>query len=201
MKSNKNNTFFLTFCILGLLFETGCKDAVSIFKRGSNASLMDMIGPTDILSRYDTSNIVGIIQLQKSQYSITTQVTPVSERTNYDGTQSGGFSNFIDSNGNPLDIVGCVFNAQLLHLAAGLYNFNGTNLPIYTDGVTPNYVFAKGYDSSFGTTVDSLTFGAPAVITNIVRGQNISRDSTITVTWTGISSDFVGLNIECWDSS
>jgi hypothetical protein len=153
-----------------------------------------------ILSQYNTSDLVGIIVPKKALYSIISEVTPAILRTNYDGTQSWGNANFIDNSGSPLDIALCFFNKQFLHQAAGLYTYNGTNLTINTDG-TPNVVNVLGFDSTFGFGFDSLTFGAAPLITNIVRGQNISRDSSITVNWTGTSSDFVNINVFVWDTT
>ncbi len=58
------------------------------------------------------------------------------------------------------------------------------------------------FNSTNGRAIDSLTFGGgmPS-ITNIVRGQNISRDSAITVNWTGTSDDYVSVSVFCWDST
>ncbi len=192
--------------LAAVFMQMGCKASVSPILRHSGPSLMDELAPSDIISRYDTSNLVGIIAPRSEHYSIITQTWPASTRTTYDGTQNWGNATFIDSTGSFCNVLMCLFNKAFHNIPSsqvpsGSYAYSGNDLPIYTDGSTPNIVMVQGLDSSYGFAYDSLTFGAMPLITNIVRGQNVSRDSNITVNWSGTSNDFVSLMIYCWDST
>jgi len=57
------------------------------------------------------------------------------------------------------------------------------------------------FDTANGRAFDSLTYSVVPTITNITFNQNLSRDSNITVNWTGTSSDFVQLSVITWDST
>jgi hypothetical protein len=204
MKNSTNSTsaYLLALCSVVLLLEAGC----NILDPQSSVTFNPMEGlPTSITSRYDLSNIVGVITPSEEACQIITQVFPASDRTNWTGTQNLCQANFADANGNPLNIGTVIFNTQLdLNTAApttGDYFID--TLPIYTDGVTENHVQILPYsgNSSYGSASDSLLYSVVPTITNITFNQNLSRDSTITVNWTGTSSDYVSVSIYTWDST
>src|SRR5665213_876686 len=202
--TNSTSAYLLAICSMLLLIEAGCKTSTApTMNRGTHLPLLSELAPSDILSRYDTSNLEGIIVARKELYSIVSQ----SSHTNWDGTWSWGQAQFADiSTGDPMDVGAVGFNVPFANTPvssgpSGDYSFNANNLPIYTDGSTNNIVMVLRLDSTQGSAIDSLTFGVMPIITNITRGQNISRDSNITVNWTGTSSDFVCIMIDVWDST
>lgn len=206
--TNSTSTYLIALCSLVLLIEAGCKATVAPTMRGSSIGLasLDAIAPSSILSRYDTSNLFGLIVPREETFSIISHSFPASGRSNWSGTQSTGEANFIDNNGSPLNIGAVVFNKGFLNTSSpsdpsGDYVYSGNDLPIYTDGTTENLVVIEPFVSTNGSAFDSLTFGGPPTITNIVRGQNISRDSNITVNWTGTDDNFVSVFINVWDTT
>jgi hypothetical protein len=208
MKNHTNSisVYLFALCAFALLLEAGCKTSVAPIMGGSNRiSLTAQIAPNSILSRYDTSNLVGLIEPRNEIYHIITHVS--SGQSNWSGTQSGGEAQFVDSNGNAFDIGAVVFNRQFPNIPSpsgsptGSYAYIGDSLPIYTDGSTKNYVMVHAFNGANGSAFDSLTFGVVPSITNITFNQNLSRDSTITINWTGTSGDFVLASIYTWDST
>ena len=208
MRNHKNSTsaYLLALGALVLLLEAGCKTSVAPTTGASkNLSLIAGLAPSSILSRYDTSNLVGLIEPRVEAYQIVTHVS--SGQSNWTGTKRWGQAQFIDTNGNALDIGTIIFNQQFPNISSssgnptGSYGFVGDSLPVYTDGTTENLVMVLPFNSANGSAIDSLTYSVVPNITNISFNQNLSRDSTITVNWTGTSSDFVLLSINTWDST
>jgi len=209
MKNITNSTlaYLLALCAVMLLLEAGCTTTIAPTKGGGTGlSLLEGLAPGDILSRYDTSNLVGIIDARTEAYHVVTHVFPASGRSNWTGTNSWGQAQFMDATGNSLDIGAVDFNRQFPNIQtstgpSGSYAYAGNDLPIYTDGTTENYVMVMPFDTANGRAFDSLTYSVVPTITNITFNQNLSRDSNITVNWTGTSSDFVQLSVITWDST
>lgn len=198
--TKSTSAYFLALSSVVLLFESGC----NILDPQSGNSWNPMLGvPASISSRYDLSNIAGVIAPSEAAYQVITEVFPANLRTNWSGTQNTCQANFADANGNPLNIGTVIFNTQLgLNTSAdpsGDYYID--TLPIYTDGVTENHVQIIPSNSSYGSAIDSLLYSVVPTITNIAFNQNLSRDSSIAVTWTGTSSDYVSVSVLCWDST
>jgi len=191
---------------LNLLVINGCKQSVStnpgsgvrpffMYSGGSGVDISTIIGT------YDTSNLVGLIHLYKINKTTLEHLTG-SSLTNYDGTDAYGDAFSCDSTGAPGDIQDFTVNAgSFSHIDLGTYSYAGHDLDIYTNGSTWNKLRVVGWAGTFyGHGLDSVKFGAAPAITNISRGQNISRDSTITVSWSGTSTGFVQLGIRVRDA-
>ncbi len=205
--ANSNSRYFAALCALVLLLEAGCTASIAPSTKGTSVSLMAGLAPSSILSRYDMSNIVGLIEPREEAEQMITHIFPATGRANWSGTQRWGQAQFVDTNGYSFDVGAVVFNQQFPNIPlasgpVGSYAYVGDSLPIYTNGVTQNHVLVIPWDSTSGFYVnDSLTYNVVPNITNITFNQNLSRDSTITVNWTGTSSDFVLVSINTWDST
>lgn len=202
MKSKSLTSSLLVLCVaIASVFALGCSSSVG--PTTATVSILKGLAPGDILARYDTSNLIGLVTPRKERYSIVTHVFPVNGQMDWDGVQSWGQANFWDQDCNPLNIGSVLFNREWTNNTAanpsGNYYDTGDDMPFYTDGLTRNRVAILG--ATNGSAVDSLTFGDMPHITNIVRGQNISRNSSLTVNWTGKSSDFVQLSVYVWDTT
>ena len=148
----------------------------------------------DILGAYDTSNLVGVVQLYR-EADLTLEPNASGTLINYTATLGWGNAFTADSLGNPADIEDVTVNAgEFNHVATGSYGYPAQDLDIYTDGSTLNKVRFVGY-SPFGSDKDSMTFGSPITLTNVARGQNISRDSIIHLTWSGNGTGYVQVGI------
>src|ERR1017187_10418456 len=133
----RSNLFYVRIIwilgIIAILFESGCQEIDSIFDLQMKPSVIDELGPVSFLSRYDTANIVGLIQIQKELYSIISEETPANLRTNFDGTQGQANANFIDNSGALVNIAAVSINKNpLLAFALGSYVNRGDSLPICT---------------------------------------------------------------------
>jgi hypothetical protein len=193
------------FVLLSLIITLALGCSASNEPQTGTATGLKGLAPDDILARYDTSNLIGLVVPRKENYSIVTHVIPATEQKNWDGIQSWGQANFWDADCNPLNIGEVVFNREWPNNTAantsGNYYDTGDDMPFYTDGVTQNRISILASDGKNGSAVDSLSFGSMPHITNLVRGQNISRNSSLTVNWLGSSSDFVRLSLFVWDTT
>jgi hypothetical protein len=154
---------------------------------------------SDIIAAYDTSNLVGVVQLYHESQS-TLEPNSSGTLVNYTATLGWGNAFMANASGNPRDIVDVTVNAgQFNHAGLGSYGYPNQDLAVYTGGGTYNKVRVVG-DSIFGSKRDSLTFGSPVALTNITRGQNISRDSVVHLTWSGNGSGYVQVGILARDT-
>src|SRR5579872_49325 len=96
--TNSTSAYLLALCALALLLEAGCTASVAPSTKGTGLPLLNELAPADILSRYDLSNLVGLIDARKEAYQIVTHVFPASGRSNWTGTNSWGQAQFMDTN-------------------------------------------------------------------------------------------------------
>jgi hypothetical protein len=147
----------------------------------------------DILQKYNQTNVLGYVKLERYDYKIY-QGTDIGDTIPIDAIDIYANATFFDENYNYVDAGQFLFNGnQFIAFDIGEYSYDASldEMDIYFDGTWNK--FKNESPSDFPLFVDSVQFKAPINVTNIQRGDHISRSSDLTIQWTGINNDIVGI--------
>lgn len=155
------------------------------------------------VNTFDWSNVIGMIGFGKVTADGYTDQngSPILYQTTYYNSYATIYNNDLTELVSAGDIV--INDIQLREYATGTYNVSADR----RDELTIN--FGTGINNILidSTAVypawikDSIDFGAAITITNITRDQNVSRNSPLTITWSGSGSGIVLPKLETLESS
>lgn len=147
----------------------------------------------DILQKYNQTNVLGYIKLVRYDAKIF-QGTDIGDTIPVDAINIHANATFFDADYNYEDAGQFLFNGnQFIAFDIGEYSYDASmdEMDIYFDGRWNK--FKNESPSDFPLFVDSVKFNAPINVTNIQRGDHISRSSDLTIQWTGTNNDIVGI--------
>ncbi|MES2765845.1 MAG: hypothetical protein V4642_08255 [Bacteroidota bacterium] len=190
---------FSKIIIVGFVFSifalSGCEDSGTEPNR--NGYQLSDFGFTfdEKFGRYNQENLIGVITLDQYKYNSFSTLNGAPEpndEVNYYANAS-----FKNEYNKHISVGAISINgAQLSELGPGTYrapdafnfNFNGEK-----------NLFSVEANTLIPALTGDVTFSEPVTITNLTRGQNISRSQFLTVNWSGSTSDVAEVIIRSKD--
>ncbi len=155
----------------------------------------------ELIGQYNGNNVAGVIELYNWNYDILRQTIP--------GTSPWESRTFVSSNGEAdfFDVsLGTLTSAGIMtvndvffkEIQTGIYqdwSLSGEpKLETYF-GTGVNEIFVSGTDE-ISPYQGTVSFSQAPLITNISRGQQVSRSADLPILWTGSNSGYVEIGID-----
>ena len=155
----------------------------------------------ELIDDFSSDNVTGIIQLYYWNRNILRQSIP--GQTPWEVRESESFNGqaqFFDVPNEALASAGYVTVNDVLfdEYQTGLYQDKNVAGELELDvrfGGTPNALFIAGAND-IPRYSGSVVFANAPVITNIERGQQVSRSAPLTIEWTGSGSGYVEVGVD-----
>jgi len=158
---------------------------------------------TDYFESFSWTNVVGMIGFSKVTADGYTDQngSPILYQTTYYNSYATIYNHDLTDLVSAGDIV--VNNVQLKEYATGTYNVWGDkrdDLVLNFGSGTNKFLIDSTADYPAWIS-DSVDFGPPIAITNLTRNQDVSRNSSLTITWSGSGNGIVLPKLETLESS
>ncbi len=154
----------------------------------------------ELVDQYSGSNVAGVINLYEWNYDILRQSVPGSSpwesRTFVTSSGDATFFNLAQQTLTSAGII-TVNDIFFKELQTGSYQDWSLSDEPGLDvnfGIGANKVFLAG-TTDIPRTEETVSFASAPVITNISRGQQVSRSADLHVLWTGSNSGYVEVGI------
>jgi hypothetical protein len=191
--------FFKTMFLLPLLlFIASCSDDHNPFnedwtKKFSLTGKGRYYSINDVKNLYDDPNLMGLIFIEYDNYNEVRKNYKTGERFDYAYVDNDAYAYFWNEGKTEGLTVGngnIKLNGSILKeysAAKGVYFIDYDDLDVFF-GASYNKFIVDGSDI-FPCIIDSVMLSAPVVITNISLKQEVSKNTPLTINWTGGSAD------------
>lgn len=196
------NKYLLLFSIIII---SGCSDTITNpeNKQPNFLSFIDIGKPyKQYINRYDQTNVIGLIEIETSVYDGYS-----SNGNPYIGSSTDAYAHFVNpaNTTEDMSIGNIIINGNILKpFEKGYYRWNILDSALIVHFGNNDFNRIQTELSYPLVINDSMQFSDAIQITGITKGQNLSRSKPITINWTGISSDFVDLQLmmsEPWNDT